>query len=209
MTGGTAAPNLSSTSSGYAVSGDRAALLRMMFNLYELTVTVAWSCSYSFPPSPTLFYSSFNQTMSCKNPPALAGTTSGFYYTTTSGGPPSAPWTDPASRVLAIQSGTRPMPNPSSEMVPAPNQQTMSVEFRPSFDGTNFKVAGAILISDVNNAISTDMAGTSGTVLATTSLSLYGMTFPVYLAINSGGPVSATFSTPFTVTGTIAFHPTS
>ena len=94
------------------------------------------------------------------------------------------------------------------------NSKYISAYFRPSFTGvapstTALQVACEIIASDFNQGIGTNMIGSLGTTLATTSLSLYGMTFPVYLAINSGGPVSATFSTPFTVTGTIAFHPTS
>ena len=88
FTGVTGIPNWVGHPS-YAVSGDRAALLRMMFNLDQLTITVRWSCSYSFPPSPTLFYSDFDYTLNCKNLPTTlpCQTSYGYYYTTTTASP--------------------------------------------------------------------------------------------------------------------------
>jgi hypothetical protein len=211
FTGMTGIPNWVGHPS-YAVSGNRAAMMQMMFNLDQLTIRARWSLSYSFPPSPTLFYSDFDYTVDCKNLPTTlpCQTGYGYYYTTTTGSPPYPVWADPASRVLGPHDGAKAMPD-ADVTYDVANSKSLSVQFRPSFTGvapstSALQVACEIIAVDFGQGISTNMNGTVGTTLATTSLSLYGMTFPIYLAINSGGPVSATFSIPFTVTGTTAFH---
>ena len=215
FTGVTGIPNWVGHPS-YAVSGNREKLLKMMFYLDQLTVRVQWSLSYSFPPSPTLFYSDFDYTVNCRNVPTTvpAQTGFGYYYATTTGSPPYPVWPDPSSRVLGPNDGAKPMPDVAITY-DAINNKSISVQFRPSFTGiapstSALQVACAITASDFNQGISSQMSPTGGgTTLATTSLSLYGMTFPIYLQINSGGPVSVSFTTPFTVTGSISFHPTS
>jgi hypothetical protein len=213
FTGMTGIPNFTLPGFDYAVSGNRASMMQMMFNLDQLTIRARWSLSYSFPPSPTLFYSSFDYTLDCKNLPTTlpCQTSYGYYYTTTTGSPPYPVWADPASRVLGPHDGAKPMPN-AGVTYDVANSKSLSVQFRPSFTGvapstSALQVACEIIAVDFGQQISTNMTGAvGGTLLATTSLSIFGMTFPVYLAINSGGPVSATFSIPFTVTGSTAFH---
>lgn len=213
FTGVTGIPNWVGHPS-YAVSGNREKLLKMMLYLDQLTVRVQWSLSYSFPFSPTLFYSDFDYTVNCRNvPTTVPAQTGGGYYYTTTGGPPYPVWPDPSSRVLGTNDGNKPMPEVSiaNDLI---NSKSIYVEFRPSFTGiapstSALQVACAITASDFYQGIGSQMNAGGGTTLATTSLSLYGMTFPIYLQINSGGPVSVSFTTPFTVTGGISFHPTS
>jgi hypothetical protein len=213
FTGVNGIPDLTVPGSSYAVSGNRAAMMQMMFNLDQLTIRARWSLSYSFPPSPTLFYSSFDYTLDCKNLPTTlpCQTSYGYYYSLTTASPPYPVWPDPASRVLKGGGTGTPLPY-ASVTYDVVNNKSLSARFVPSFTGvapstSALQVGCEIIANDYNQGIGANMTGAGGvTILATTALSLYGMSFPIYLAINSGGPVSATFSTPFTVTGSIAFH---
>jgi hypothetical protein len=205
MTGVTAAPDWKtggSTVTGYAVSGDRERLLRWLTNLRDLTITVSWNVDYTFPPSPTIFNSNFNHTIVCSAPGLTAATSGGFYYSATSGGPPGPVWVDPGARVLAVPDGVKPLPSTS---IGYPGGQSLNVEFRPSFDGTNFGVACQISAYDPATLISSTVPSAGGTVLGDALLEIDGMEFDMSLSINFGGAVSV-LSLDYSITGIPTFY---
>jgi hypothetical protein len=208
MTGANAAQNFK-LQPAYAVTGDRAKLLKMLCYVDDVTISIAWACTYSFTPSPIVFSSSFNATLSSKNPPsppALASSSAGFYYSANANGPWPV-WPDPASRVLVTNSGANYLPVISLEFNVGGAIKGLDMEFRNSFDGTNFQIASQIQAVDVDqNMVATTSATGYPTTIATTTLSLFGMSIPLYLKLDTVAPVSATFSTPFTATGNVTFQ---
>lgn len=208
-----------SVNPNYAVSGNRAKLLRLMYNLDELTITANWAFNFTFPPSPTVYYSySNNHTISSKYPVIPSSTQYGYYYSATDLNPATV-WPDPASRVLSL-GGNRPMPD-FEYLAGLGNDQYSNVSFRPSLSGSTFSVGAIVDISGVDTPVGERgpytvravLSNTAGyQVLASSTLTIVDgtgspMSFPIDLIIEGGIPIIASFTVPFTVTALATFHP--
>jgi hypothetical protein len=201
----------------WKVSGDQATALRMMYYLDRLTINVSWSLSYSFPPSPDVYYSHQNISLDSKTIPNFGWpcfSQVGYYYTDTN----FARFPDPASRITMLN-----IPSNANGFVwyeihgGVFDSPFVDLRFFPTFNGTNLQVASYIEVSQMDRPVvetgplrfTTLMNNSIYPSVASTTLNFYGMSFPIYLVSLSVVPPIISFSTPFTVTGTIAFHPTS
>ena len=194
----------------YKISGNRANMLQMMYYLDQLTITTKWSLSYSGPPT---YYSYSNLTTDFKNPQPIAGIpytkADGYYYDISGTVRP-----DPSSKVLMTFASIRSLPAPGIDNAGGVSLgQQVTMDFRPTFDGSAFKVALNFLVTAVDTPVGTSgpyrfVATTDsslGPTVATTNLLLNGMSFPIYLVFEGPFTPLVTFTEPFSVTATSTF----